>query len=97
MLDTDSVSYLLRGQGRVAENVAQHQASQICISAITLAQLCYGADRRRSSKLQGAIDDFIRNIAIVPFDERCARCYGAIASDLEHRGVPIGEFDVLIA
>ena len=42
MLDTDIVSYALRGQGRVAESVARHPSSEICISAITMAQLCYG-------------------------------------------------------
>jgi tRNA(fMet)-specific endonuclease VapC len=62
-----------------------------------MAQLCYGAERRRSSKVREAIDEFVRRIEIVPFDESCARYYGAIASDLEQRGVPIGEFDVQIA
>jgi len=97
MLDTDSVSYYLRGQGKLAENVVLHQLSEICISAISLAQLCYGADRRASSTLQASIDQFVRTIEIVPFNEDCARYYGAIASDLERRGTPIGEFDVLIA
>jgi tRNA(fMet)-specific endonuclease VapC len=62
-----------------------------------MAQLCYGADRRRSSKVREAIDEFARKIAIVPFNESCARHYGAISGDLERRGIPIGEFDVLIA
>jgi tRNA(fMet)-specific endonuclease VapC len=97
MLDTDIVSYALRGQGRAADVIAQHQWSELCISAITMAQLCYGAERRRSSKVRESIDDFARKLEIVPFNESCARYYGAIASDLEQRGIPIGEFDVLIA
>src|SRR5436309_3417759 len=97
MLDTDIVSYALRGQGRAAESIARHPSDEICISAMTMAQLCYGADRRRSSKVRESINEFVRNIAIVPFDESCARYYGAIASELEPRGAPIGEFDVLIA
>ena len=66
MLDTDSVSYYLRGQGKLAENVVRHQLSEICISAISLAQLCYGADRRASSALQASIDQFVGTIEIVP-------------------------------
>jgi tRNA(fMet)-specific endonuclease VapC len=97
MLDTDIVSYALRGQGRAADAIAQHQSNDLCVSVITMAQLCYGADRRRSSKVRDAIDEFARKIEIVPFNESCARYYGAIASDLERRGIPIGDFDVLIA
>jgi len=97
MLDTDIVSYALRGQGRAAGTIAQHPSNELCISAITMAQLCYGADRRRSNKVRDAIDEFARKIEIVPFNESCARYYGAISSDLERRGIPIGEFDVLIA
>jgi tRNA(fMet)-specific endonuclease VapC len=89
MLDTDIVSYALRGQGRVAESVARHPSSEICISAITMAQLCYGADRRRSSKVRESINEFVREIAILPFDGSCARYYGAIASELEQRGARV--------
>src|SRR5690242_17196186 len=97
MLDTDIVSYALRGQGGAADVIARHDSSELCISAITMAQLCYGADRRRSSKVRESIEDFVRKVEIVPFNESCARYYGVIASDLEQQGIPIGEFDVLIA
>ena len=97
MLDTDSVSFALRGQGRVAARILGHRPSEICISAITLAELRYGAARRNSRKLHDLIDAFTANIAVVPFDETCAAHFGALASDLAERGSPIGEYDVLIA
>lgn len=97
MLDTDSVSFALRGQGRVAARILEHRPSEICISAITLAELRYGAARRNSRKLHDLIDAFTANIAVLPFDETCAMHFGLVASDLAERGSPIGEYDALIA
>ena len=33
----------------------------------------------------------------MPFDETCADHFGKMASQLAHRGSPIGDFDALIA
>jgi len=46
LLDTDSVSYALRGEGRVAEQIRAHRPSELALSAITLAELRFGAERR---------------------------------------------------
>jgi predicted nucleic acid-binding protein len=45
MLDTDSVSLALRGHGRVAATILEHPPSQLCVSAVTVAELRYGAAR----------------------------------------------------
>jgi tRNA(fMet)-specific endonuclease VapC len=97
MLDTDTVSFALRGQGRVAEKIVSHRPSELCVSAITLAELRFGADRRKSRKLHALIDAFIGNVAVMAFDESCTVEFGLIASELAERGSPIGEFDGLIA
>lgn len=97
MLDPDSVSFALRGHGRVAATILEHRPSQLCVSAITVAELRYGAERRQSSKLHAAIDAFVSNVAVLPFDDACASHFGTLAADLAARGTPIGDFDVLIA
>ena len=97
MLDTDSVSYALRGKGNVGEKIVAHRPSELCVSAITVAELRYGAARRHSSRLHEIIDAFTDNIAVMPFDDACATTFGTIAGDLAARGLPIGDFDVLIA
>ncbi len=97
MLDTDTVSFALRGHGDVGNKIVSHAASEICISAITLAELRYGADQLHSPKLHRYIDSFTSTILVVPFDADCATQYGRIANDLKDRGSPIGEIDVLIA
>lgn len=97
MLDTDSVSFSLRGEGRVGETILEHRPSELCVSAITVAELRYGAERRGSAKLHALIDTFVSNVAVMPFDDECSTAFGRIASDLAERGSPIGDFDVLIA
>jgi tRNA(fMet)-specific endonuclease VapC len=97
MLDTDSISFALRGQGQIGARIVQHLPSELCVSAITMAELRYGADRRSSNKIHGTIDSFIRGIEVMPFDDRCAREFGKLAADLATAGTPIGDFDVLIA
>ena len=67
------------------------------MSAITVAELRFGADRKGSKKLHGLIDAFAAAIEVAPFDEGAAAEFGRIGSLLAERGTPIGDFDVLIA
>jgi tRNA(fMet)-specific endonuclease VapC len=97
MLDTDTVSFALRGHGRVGERLLAHRPSDCCISAMTLAELRYGADLRRSRKLHRLIDTFADTIAPIPFDREGADRFGAVAAALARAGTPIGAFDTAIA
>jgi tRNA(fMet)-specific endonuclease VapC len=97
LLDTDTVSFALRGQGHVGQRIVEHRPSELAISSITLAELRYGAERRKSRKLHHLIDAFVSNVAVLPFDEDCAGRFGKLASDLVSRGAPIGDYDTLIA
>ena len=97
MLDTDTVSFALRGQGRVAARLLEHRPSQLCISSITLAELRFGAEARRSRKLHGLIRTFVEAVTVVPFDQPAADRFAAVAVSLAHRGEPIGTFDTLMA
>lgn len=97
MLDTDTVSWALRGQGGVAVRLLEHRPSQLCISSITLAELRFGADAKASRKLHALIDTFVLSVATMPFDPAAADRFGPVASALAKRGEPIGTFDTLIA
>ncbi len=97
MLDTDTLSFALRGQGRIAARLLEHRPSQLCISSITLAELRFGAEARRSRKLHSLISTFVEAVAVVPFDQPAADRFGAVAASLNRRGEPIGTFDTLMA
>ena len=97
MLDTDTVSYALRGHGNVASRILEHRPSELCISAVTLAELRFGADKRRSKKLHRLVDAFVDSVTPLPFDADAAGQFGRLAADLAARGAPIGGFDAMIA
>ncbi len=97
MLDTDTVSWALRGQGAVPTRLLEHRPSQLCVSSITLAELRFGANAKGSRKLHRLIDTFVKSVAVLPFDEAAADRFGPVASALARRGEPIGTFDTLIA
>jgi tRNA(fMet)-specific endonuclease VapC len=97
MLDTNTVSFALSNQGHVATRILQHVPSELCVSAVTVAELRYGADKRQSAKLHGLIDTFIGALTVAQFGEQEAARYGQLSADLERRGSPIGQFDTLIA
>jgi tRNA(fMet)-specific endonuclease VapC len=97
MLDTDMVSFALRGQGRVAARLLEHRPSQLCISSITLAALRFGAEIRRSRRLHGLISTFVESVEAVAFDQRAADQFATVVTALARRGAPIGTFDTLMA
>jgi len=97
MLDADTVSYALRGQGDVGARLLEHPPSDICISAITLAELTVGAEAKRSPRTRRAIRAFMKEIAVVPFDAASAERFAVVAAALATRGRPIAVYDTLVA
>ena len=97
LLDADTVSYALRGEGRVATRILQLAPSSLCISSITLAELRFGAESKRSQKLRRAIRSFVKDISVVAFDAAAAERFAEVAVDLAGGGTPIGVFDTLVA
>jgi tRNA(fMet)-specific endonuclease VapC len=97
LLDADTVSYALRGQGRVADRILQHPPSELCISSITLAELGFGAESKKSQKLRRAIRNFVSDVAVVPFDDGAAERFAVVAARLAKAGTPIGVLDTLVA
>jgi tRNA(fMet)-specific endonuclease VapC len=67
------------------------------ISSITLAELRFGAEARRSRKLHSLIGTFVESVAVLAFDQRAADRFATVAASLARRGEPIGSFDTLMA
>jgi len=97
LLDTDSVSFALRGQGQVATRLLACRPSEIFVSSITLAELRFGAEAKRSRKLHSLIGTFVDAVAVIAFDQSAADHFATVAVALARRGEPIGTFDTLIA
>ena len=98
MLDTDTCSFIIRNNPpSVIQKVWDHRHDEIRISAITQAELLYGARRKKSAKLLLQVEAFTSRWDVVAFDSLAADAYADILSELEERGLPIGNLDVLIA
>lgn len=97
LLDTDTVSLALRGVGNVADTIVSKRPSQIAISSLTLGELRFGAEKRKSQKLHGLIDVFADTVEVVAFDAAAANRFGKLSALLERRGTPIGTIDTMIA
>jgi tRNA(fMet)-specific endonuclease VapC len=97
MLDADTVSHYLRNQGSVASRLSAHKPSEVCMSSITLGELRFGADKRRSRRIHRMIDTFAASVAALPFDSAAAAMFGKVRANLVSRGTPIGTLDTLIA
>lgn len=106
ILDTNVVSELMMSSPNpsVMEWLETHQPADMFISAISEAELRFGAEilppgRRRESLLV----DIDRMLAInfpgrvLPFDQDAARAYASIAADRRRIGRPIGYADCQIA
>jgi tRNA(fMet)-specific endonuclease VapC len=97
LLDTDMVSYVLRNHGNAAAHLTSHLPSEVCISTITLSELRFGAEKRKSKKLHALIDTFVAAVEPLPFDSAAATSFGRVRAALESKGRPIGLLDALIA
>lgn len=97
LLDTNTVSYYLRGDAPVVKRIQAHLPRDLAISAVTVMELRYGAARRRSARLTAAIDAVLGPLTVLPFDAVAAERAGAIRAALEARGVALGLADAQIA
>jgi tRNA(fMet)-specific endonuclease VapC len=98
MLDTNIISDLVRNpQGKAAKRIAKAGDDNICTSIIVAAELRYGCAKSGSKRLRQAVEDLLGEISVLPFDVPADAEYGAIRSELEAAGKPIGSNDLLIA
>jgi len=98
MLDTNICIYVIKNYPAKLRERFNDLAERLCISAITLGELAYGAEKsvRQLSNLQ-AIEHFTARLEVLAFSARAAAHYGQLRSELERRGSPIGPHDMLIA
>ena len=79
MLDTNTVSYIVKGESRAARaKLAGLQSNEIgCISAITEAELRYGlAKSANRQRLSRALEAFFAKIQILAWGRGEALAYG---------------------
>jgi tRNA(fMet)-specific endonuclease VapC len=97
MLDTNTVSELIRHRAGRAAARARLAAEAVCLSVIVAAELRYGCARTGSRTLSARVEALLAEIRSLPFDVPADAAYGRIRAALEAAGTPIGGHDLLIA
>lgn len=99
MLDTDIVSYSVRGRyPRLDWHIANVQNAQLCISSISRAELRVGVLMKpEATSLAQYINEFIDRTTALAFDQMAADCYANVAARLRKYGILIGQNDTYIA
>ncbi len=99
MLDTNICSYILKKRPvSVLKKFNEVGPENLSISAIVLAELCYGASRHPyGDKIQGDINDFAYRLSVISWSDQAARYYGDTRATLERAGRPVGNMDLMVA
>ena len=99
MLDTNICIYAVKRKfDCLAEKLFSQSKKNICISSIVKSEIEYGICKSAApEKNRQAFKNFLKGIAILPYDEAAAKEYGEIRAALERQGKPIGGNDLLIA
>jgi len=97
MLDTNICIYVMKARPEALRARFRAAASTVCISTVVLAELQFGAEKSviRSKSLE-AVEDFVAQVSVLPFDHSAAVHYGRLRAELERAGTPCGLHDTQI-
>jgi tRNA(fMet)-specific endonuclease VapC len=101
LLDTNTVSALMKGVATAAARLARTSRADVGISQVTVAEIEFGlrylpaSRRRRSLQEQWRVigSELIR----LPWDDRVSRVFGERKARLERAGRRMSDFDLAIA
>lgn len=99
LLDTNIVSELIKHpQGIVANKMAGSGLEKHCCTSIIVAcELRYGAMKKQSPKLSFNVEQVLNSLPILPLETAMLDDYAQARVELENKGLPIGQHDLLIA
>ena len=98
LLDTNTVSYLIKRHPQVTQHLLAVPMHSVCISAITAGELAFGlAKRPEAVALKTAVNEFLRRVEVLPWDAAVAQTYGTLRAQMQSKGKPLAALDMQIA
>ena len=99
LLDTNIISYWMRGDQSLIEKIKSYSPSDLSLSTVTLAEILYGIEKSpvKKKERRTKINRICTQLEIYPFDEPAAKKYSLIRPGLERTGLIISERDLQIA
>jgi tRNA(fMet)-specific endonuclease VapC len=98
VLDTNTLIYFFRGEGRVPARLLATSPADIAIPAVVVYELETGiAKSSEPTKRRSQLDQLLQVVTTLPFGLEEARAAATLRARLEAEGSPIGPMDTLIA
>jgi len=99
LLDTDACSLIVRGGSkRLDAKVRAIPPREVCISAVTRAEMLYGLARKpEATRLAELVQALLSRVRSLAWSNEAAAHYAHIRAYLESQGEPIGNMDQMIA
>ena len=98
LLDTNMVIYVLKRRPIEVLSKFNDNAGRMAMSAITLSELYHGAEKSaKVAQNLEVVEEFASLVQVLAYGSKASQHYGAIRSQLEKVGQPIGVNDLHIA
>jgi len=101
ILDTNTVSFLMRGDAAVRGRLMSHARTDVFIPAPVVAEIEYGIARlprsARRSHLRTLFDVLLAELERFEWDDGVSRSFGEIKASLERRGTVLEDMDIAVA
>jgi tRNA(fMet)-specific endonuclease VapC len=99
LLNTDICSYVIRNRPEaVRKRMNAVPLGSQAISVVTYAELMFGVRRSSNAKVnRTVVGAFLRHVSLLDWNRHAADAYAEMRVELEAKGQPIGNMDLLIA
>jgi tRNA(fMet)-specific endonuclease VapC len=98
VLDTNTIIYYFKGQGKVAEYLSKIPLSELAVPSIVWFELKVGIAKSNSpDKRLAQFNALMVHLRMLPFTDKEADISAMVRAKLERLGTPIGMLDILIA
>ena len=98
LLDTNMVIYVMKRRPIEVLSQFNDNAGRMALSAITLSELYHGAEKSaKVAQNLEVVEEFASLVQVLAYGTKASQHYGAMRSQLEKAGQPMGVNDLHIA
>jgi tRNA(fMet)-specific endonuclease VapC len=99
LLDTNACIRYINGRApKLRARLSGIPRRDVAVSTITKAEMFYGSAKSQTPQRSREKQiEFLTTLITLPFDDMAAIVYGPLRTELEQKGTPIGQYDMLIA
>jgi tRNA(fMet)-specific endonuclease VapC len=98
LLDTNTVSHLIKRHPQATQRLLAVPMHSVCISAITAGEVAFGLAKRPDAvMLKKTVNEFLRRVDVLPWDDAVAQTYGVLRAQLQSQGLSLAPLDLQIA